>query len=107
MKNALEIWSKEVDFPVTICDRDGIIIALNDESIEYFKGDGGTELLGKQILDCHPEPSRTKLMHMLENQQTNTYIVTENGQKKLVHETPWYEKSEYRGFVEILINLPE
>ena len=107
MKSALEIWSKEVNFPVTICDKDGIIIATNDKSIESFKEDGGADLLGKNLLDCHPEPSKSKLMHMLQNQLTNTYIDTSNNRKQFVYETPWYENGEYRGFVEILINLPD
>ena len=41
MNNALETWSKEVNFPVTICDKDGIIVAMNDRSIGLFSDDGG------------------------------------------------------------------
>ncbi len=107
MKNALEIWSKEVNFPVTICDKDGIIIAMNDKSIESFKDDGGADLIGKSLLDCHPEPSRSKLIHMLQNQLSNTYISTFNNHRQFVHETPWFENGEYCGFVEILINLTD
>ena len=107
MKNALEIWSKEVNFPVTICDKDGIIIAMNDKSIDLFKDDGGTDLLGKNLLDCHPEPSKSKLIQMLKHQLSNTYIESINDRKRFVHETPWYENGEYCGFVEILIDLPD
>ena len=107
MKNALEIWSKEVNFPVTICDKDGIIIAMNDKSIELFKDDGGTDLLGKNLIDCHPEPSKSKLIHMLKHQLSNTYIESHNDHKRFVHETPWYINGDYAGFVEILIDLPD
>jgi len=107
MNNALELWSKEVDFPVTVCDKDGIIIAMNDKSIELFGEDGGAALLGKSLLDCHPEPSKSKLIHMLKNQLSNTYIETHSDHKRFVHEAPWYSNGEYCGLVEILIDIPE
>lgn len=107
MNNALETWSKEVNFPVTICDEDGIILAMNDKSIEFFKADGGADLIGKNLLDCHPEPSRSKLIHMLEHKLSNTYINLSNNHKQFVHETPWYVNGEYRGFVEMLIDMPD
>lgn len=106
MTNALETWSKEVNFPVTICDKDGIIIAMNDKSIELFKEDGGAGLIGSNLIDCHPEPSKSKLIHMLKNQLSNTYIESKDNHKQFVHETPWYKNGEYCGFVEILIDIP-
>jgi len=106
MNNALETWSKEVNFPVTICDKDGIIVAMNDRSIDLFSDDGGANLLGKSLLDCHPEPSKSKLLHMLKYQLSNTYIEDHNDHKRFVHETPWYVNGEYCGFIEILIDIP-
>ncbi len=102
----LRIWSDEVDFPVTICDKEGIIVGMNKKSIDFFKDDGGKELLGKSLVDCHPEPSRSKLLDLWSNPRANTYIdQTPNG-KMLVHETPWYENGTYMGFVEILVTIP-
>jgi hypothetical protein len=49
------------DFPgaITVCDLDGIILALNNKALETFAADGGAALLGTNVLDCHPEPSKT------------------------------------------------
>lgn len=104
--NAMQQWSEEISFPVTICDKNGIIVAMNQKSKEIFKKDGGGELIGKSLLDCHPEPSKTKLLTMLENHQPNTYISNSGERNQLVHEVPWYVKGEYMGFVEVIIALP-
>ncbi|HNR01084.1 MAG TPA: hypothetical protein PKK59_00945 [Anaerolineaceae bacterium] len=100
------IWSDEVDFPVTICDKEGLIVGMNKKSIEYFKDDGGIDLLGRSLIDCHPEPSRSKLLDLLKNPRANTYISETSTEKLFVHETPWYEKGTYMGFVEILVTIP-
>ncbi len=46
---------------VTVCDREGVILAMNDRAIETFAGGGGDRLLGTSVFSCHPEPARTKL----------------------------------------------
>lgn len=103
----LHVWSEYVDFPVTICDRDGYIIGMNKKSIEFFADDGGVELIGKSLFSCHPEPSCTKLRELLTNPRPNTYFSISANGKLLVHETPWYVDGTYMGLVEILITLPE
>ncbi len=103
----LRIWSDDVDFPVTICDKNGIIVGMNNKSIEFFVDDGGANLMGKSLVDCHPEPSRTKLLDLLANPRANTYISQSSMGKLFVHETPWYENGIYMGLVEILVSLPE
>ena len=102
----LRVWSDEVDFPVTICDRDGVIVGMNQKAIEYFKNDGGIQLLGKSLIECHPEPSRSKLLDLLANPRANTYISQSPEKNLFVHETPWFENGIYMGFVEILVTLP-
>lgn len=100
-------WSTEIPMPVTVCNKEGVIVEMNNQSRLLFKDDGGDKLIGKSLLDCHPEPSRTKLVQLLESRKSNTYVSSENGVKKLIHEMPWYIDGEYQGFVEILIDLPE
>lgn len=105
MKNDIKNWSNEALFPVTICDQNGLIVYMNKESIKQFASDGGENLIGKSLLDCHPEPSRSKLVNMLAAQTANTYISRSNDQAQLVHETPWFENGEYKGFIEISIDV--
>lgn len=100
-------WYDEVDFPVTVCDTNGIILEMNQMSIEQFKDNGGSNLLGRSLLDCHPEPARSMLVKMLETKTPHSYISEEDGVQSLNYETPWYVDGEYRGFVEISIALPK
>ena len=100
-------WTKEIDFAITVCDKNGIITFMNDKSISTFKGDGGAKLIGTNVLDCHPEPSRTQLAGMLETESKNVYTIEKNGKKKLIYQTPYYENNEYKGFVEMSLEMPE
>jgi hypothetical protein len=55
---------------------------MNSESKKQFVKYGGEQLMGKNLIDCHPEPSRTLLLQMLEKPVENKYITEKNGQKK-------------------------
>lgn len=100
-------WIKEVPFVATVCDKEGIILEMNDASLKAFAEDGGEKLIGTNVLDCHPEPSRTQLADMLVTQEKNIYTVEKNGKKKMIAQLPWYSEGEYAGFVELHIELPE
>jgi transcriptional regulator with PAS, ATPase and Fis domain len=102
-----ENWYSEVDFPVTLCDKNGFIVAMNQASIKLFEPDGGASLIGKSLLNCHPEPAKSMLTKMLKTKTAHTYIDRTNMGSTLVHETPWYIDGKYMGFVEILINLSD
>jgi transcriptional regulator with PAS, ATPase and Fis domain len=97
------------DFPgaITVCDSDGIILALNDKALETFAADGGAALLGTNVLDCHPEPSRSKLKKMMAEGRTNVYTIEKKGVKKLIYQSPWMENGTIRGFLELSLVIPE
>jgi transcriptional regulator with PAS, ATPase and Fis domain len=99
-------WVKEFPGAITVCDRDGIILAMNDKSCKTFQADGGAKLIGSNLLDCHPEPARAKLQQLLATQQANVYTIEKKGVKKLIYQTPWYADGEYRGFVELSLEIP-
>jgi len=99
-------WVQEFPGAVTVCDRDGIILAMNDKSVRTFAGDGGAALIGTSLLGCHPEPALTKLGEMLASGRTNTYTIEKKGVKKLIYQSPWYEKGVYSGFVELSLEIP-
>jgi len=100
-------WVKEFGAGVTVCDTAGIILEMNDRSAQMFRDRGGYALLGLNVLDCHPEPSRTKLRLLMEQLQTSTYTTEKNGRRKLIHQAPWYRDGQYGGFVEIVLALPD
>ena len=99
-------YFKEVNLAVTICDREGRIIDMNDKSPGTFLKPGQEELIGKNVLDCHPGPARSLLADMLQNPRTNVYTIEKNGVKKLIYQTPWYENGEYMGFMELSMEIP-
>ena len=99
-------WVEEFSGSVTVCDPEGIIIEMNEQAVAMFQKSGGKQLLGSNLLDCHPEPSRSKLKQLMDERQTNIYTIEKKGVKKLIYQAPWYIKGEYRGFVEMVIEMP-
>lgn len=95
------------DIAVTICAKDGTILDMNGKSRKTFLKPGREELIGENVLDCHPEPARSMLEDMLRNPRTNIYTVEKEGLKKLICQTPWYDGAQYAGFMELSIVLPE
>lgn len=99
-------YFKELNVAVTVCDRDGRIVDMNDKSKKTFLKSGGEDLIGKNVLDCHPGPARAMLDGMLKDPQTNVYTIEKNGVKKLIYQTPWYDNGEYMGFMELSLEIP-
>jgi transcriptional regulator with PAS, ATPase and Fis domain len=99
-------WVKEFPGAVTVSDAEGRILEMNDRSLEAFAADGGPALLGTNVLDCHPEPSRTKLKGMMDGRRTNVYTIQKNGKKKLIYQAPWFTDGAYAGFVELSLEIP-
>jgi transcriptional regulator with PAS, ATPase and Fis domain len=100
-------WVKELPAEVIVCDTSGTILEMNAEAESLFEEDGGRGLLGKNVLDCHPGPSRGKLEGMIEKRTANAYFNTEDGEKRLFFQSPWYKEGHYAGFVEISFGVPE
>jgi PAS domain S-box-containing protein len=99
-------WVQEFPGAITVVDSEGIILEMNDKAAEVFREDGGRELIGSNVFDCHPEPARTKLKLLMETRQANVYTIEKNGVKKLIYQTPWYKDGKYRGFVELSLEIP-
>jgi len=96
-------WARELPAAVTVCDRNGVILEMNDKAKSTFSGD----LVGKNVLDCHPEPARAKLAELLATGKSNVYTIEKNGRKKLIYQSPWYLGGRFAGLVEISLELPE
>jgi hypothetical protein len=99
-------WIKELPASATVCDTDGVILAMNDKAAKSYEADGGYSLIGVNMLACHPEPARSKTAQMLEMQKKNIYTIEKNGVKKMVYQSPWYKDGQYTGFVELVIEIP-
>ncbi len=99
-------WKDGVNFAITVCDREGRVLEMNGKSRATFAKSGGGELVGKSLLDCHPEPAKSKLAKMLKEPFTNAYTIEKNGVKKLIYQTPWLEDGKPAGLVELSLELP-
>lgn len=100
-------WSENYPSVVTVCDTDGIIIAMNTLSVEAFKKRGGADLIGTSLFDCHPEPANKIIRKLLASRSANTYIIKKGVRKKLIHQTPWYKDEQFAGLVETVTELPD
>jgi PAS domain-containing protein len=100
-------WVEEVPVAVTVTDADGVIVRMNARARETFAKDGGGALVGRSVLDCHPEPARTRLAALLARQRENHYTVSKHGQRKIIHQVPWYRGGVYAGLVEISVPIPD
>ena len=99
-------WVKEFPGAITVCDRDGVVLEMNERAAEVFAADGGRALVGTNVLACHPEPARTKLAGMLASGEANVYTIEKDGVKKLIYQAPWHRDGAYAGFVELSLVVP-
>lgn len=100
-------WLKEINAAVTICDKQGIIVYMNEKSEQVFKNDGGKKLIGSNLFGCHPEPALTKLKEILADGSTNVYTIEKEGKKKIIYQTPWFYENTLGGLIEVSFNIPE
>lgn len=98
-------WPEEFGSAITVCDKNGIILEMNSKAAKTFEK-YGKYLIGKSLIDCHPEPAKTKLKEMLINPVINSYTIEKNGIKKMIYQAPWYDNGEYAGLVEISMEIP-
>jgi transcriptional regulator with PAS, ATPase and Fis domain len=99
-------WVDEFPAAITVCDEKGTIIEMNALAIKAFEKDGGEKLIGTNVLDCHPEPARSKLRDIMDTRRTNVYTIEKAGIKRLIHQAPWYKDGQFAGLVEISFEIP-
>ncbi len=97
-------WMLEFPGAVTVCDRNGVILYMNARA-RLDEGDGA-DLCGSNLLDCHPEPARTKVRELLASGEQNIYTIEKKGRHKLIYQSPWYQDGEFAGLVELSLVIP-
>lgn len=99
-------WVKELPLAVTITDKAGNIMEMNDRSVKTFEKYGGKTLIGKNVKDVHSERACKKIAEIIKNETANSYTIEKNGVRKLVYQTPWYRDGKYAGLVELSMVIP-
>ena len=100
-------WVDEFPGAITVCAMDGEILEMNERSARTFAKDGGRNLVGKNVMSCHPPEARAKLEGLLESGRTNAYTIEKGGVWKLIYQAPWNEGGRRMGLVEISLEIPE
>ena len=81
----MENWSNELPFvAITVCDKDGKILDMNQRSQMTFAKSGGKDLIGKSLFDCHPQRAQEMIKNLMNSEETNTYTIEKEGAKKLI-----------------------
>jgi transcriptional regulator with PAS, ATPase and Fis domain len=99
-------WIKEFNVAITVCDENGIITEMNDKAAKTFMKDGGKALIGKSMFGCHPDGANEKIKKIMHNKTPNVYTIEKNGVRKMIYQSPWYENGEYKGLVELSLEIP-
>jgi transcriptional regulator with PAS, ATPase and Fis domain len=99
-------WVQEFAGAITVSDQEGKILEMNAQSAKTFDKDGGENLIGTNVLDCHPDPAKVKLRAIMESRKPNVYTIEKAEVKKLVYQSPWYEDGRYRGVIELVLEIP-
>ena len=102
----MENWSKECPIAITVCDKEGKILDMNDKSRATFLKEG-EELIEANLLDCHPEHAQKVTLSMMQNQNINAYTIEKNGIKKMIYQMPWFENGAFAGLVELSLVIPD
>jgi hypothetical protein len=99
-------WAHELPSSILVCDLRGIVLEMNSRAAEMYRSFGGMDLIGKSLIECHPEPARSRVVRLLETGETNIYTIEKNGIKKLLYQSPWYRNGSREGMIELAIEIP-
>lgn len=100
-------WYDELPIGIITCDTKGVILWMNDRAALIFRQSGGRDLIGKNMLACHPEHAQKQIRDLFTTQKSHAYTVEIHGVKWLLSQAPWYENGRFAGYVEFLLTLPD
>ncbi len=96
---------EELNISITVTDREGQIIYLNQASAQVNAKGGGKQLVGRQVRDCHSDRSKDIIEQLMQG-STNVYTIDKRGQHKLIYQTPWKKDGKIQGLIEFSLVLP-
>jgi len=106
MTPSMPDWVARFPGSVTVSDAEGVVLYMNDAAAEHYASFGGLNLLGTNMLGCHPEQARAKVAGMLRAPGSNVYTIEKSGARSLVYQTTWFESGEPAGLVALILDLP-
>ncbi|MFO7568986.1 MAG: PAS domain-containing protein [Smithellaceae bacterium] len=100
-------WLDELPVGITVCDAKGTILSMNDRAALIFKQSGGRDLIGKNLLECHPPAAQKKVEDLFARKEPNAYTVEIKGVTFMLYQAPRHENGRFEGFVEFIFALPD
>lgn len=98
-------WAEQMNCAITVCNKEGIIIFMNEKARATFAKYG--DMVGKSLMPCHSDRSKAIINELIETGLSNSYTIHKNGIKKMIYQTPWRINGEVAGLVEISMEIPE
>jgi hypothetical protein len=102
----LPTWTQTAPVAITVCDLNGVVLEMNDKAAVTFAADGGRDLIGKSLMDCHNAHSQVMIRNLIAGAKTNAYTIEKNGVKKLIYQCPWYDGGAPAGLIEFSLEIP-
>jgi len=99
-------WTKSFSAAITVCDKEGIITFMNDKAAEMFSAEGGYDLIGKNLFECHKQSSNEIISQIMQTKIPNAYTIEKRGKKKFIYQAPHLENGEVVGVVELSTEIP-
>jgi len=99
-------WIEKLEGNVIVCDEKANVIYMNERAISSYEKEGGASIIGRNLMDCHNENSRKKIMEILTTHEKNVYTIEKKGKKKIIYQSPWFQDGEFRGIVEFSLEIP-
>ncbi len=96
----------KLDGNVIVSDEHGKIIYMNERAVAQYEKEGGSSLIGRDLLECHSEASRKKILEIMATGQNNVYTIEKHGRKKIIYQSPWFRNGEFRGIIELSLVIP-
>jgi len=89
------------------CLRQQIQDSLHERKVRRSKLQGRREdLIGKNLLPCHPPEAQEKLKNVMASGRPNVYTTEKRGTKKMVYHCHWKRDGRTGGLVEFSFELP-
>ena len=100
-------WFENLPCGITVCDRNYEILYMNGKSAEVHEESGGKDLIGTNLLDCHPAEAQKKLREVMKSGRPNVYTIEKKGVKKMIYQCHWRLGRRVGGLVELTFVLPK
>lgn len=96
---------EKTPFAVTICDKDGNIIDMNERSRKTYEKYGN--IIGRSLFECHPPRAAEILRSLLANHNVKAYTIDKEGIRKLIYQAPWFQQDgSFGGYIELSLPIP-